>query len=202
MTKEQRDKWYEENKKRCLYCGEYIPLDNLTPNKYKNRKFCCRKCFVSYSNMQRGNGKYESTIIQKDGYYKKDTSKKYCLNCGKELQYPVQRKYCCIECQHEYSYKEYIRKWKSGEISGTKKDGASEYIKRYIREKYNNQCCKCGWHEINPITGKVPLEVHHKDGNYQNNKEDNLELLCPNCHSLTPTYKALNCGEGRKDRYK
>ena len=34
---------------------------------------------------------------------------------------------------------------------------------------------------------------------------DNLELLCPNCHSLTKTYKALNLGNGRhtrRERYK
>lgn len=39
-------------------------------------------------------------------------------------------------------------------------------------------------------------------GNYLNNSEDNLDLICPNCHSLTPTYRALNIGNGRKDRHK
>ena len=34
------------------------------------------------------------------------------------------------------------------------------------------------------------------------NKEDNFEVLCPNCHSLTSTYKSLNKGKGRKDRKK
>jgi hypothetical protein len=27
-----------------------------------------------------------------------------------------------------------------------------------------------------------------------------LEILCPNCHSLTPTYGGLNRGKGRKLR--
>ena len=67
-------------------------------------------------------------------------------------------------------------------------------------EKYQNRCSLCGWGEINPTTKKTPLEIEHIDGNYKNNKEDNLLLLCPNCHSLTPTYKALNKGNGRKDR--
>ena len=31
-----------------------------------------------------------------------------------------------------------------------------------------------------------------KDGNRNHNDLDNLELLCPNCHSLTPNYKYLN----------
>lgn len=27
------------------------------------------------------------------------------------------------------------------------------------------------------------LQVHHKDGNHENNSPDNLEWLCVNCHS-------------------
>ena len=42
------------------------------------------------------------------------------------------------------------------------------------------------------------LQVNHIDGNYKNNREENLELLCPNCHSLTPNYRSLNRGKGRK----
>ena len=67
------------------------------------------------------------------------------------------------------------------------------------------KCMKCGWCEINPLTNKVPIELEHKDGNSENNNLDNLELLRPNCHSLTPTYKALNKGKGRykrRERYK
>ena len=71
-----------------------------------------------------------------------------------------------------------------------------------MREKFGNKCSRCGWCEVNPITNKVPLEVEHVDGNYLNNSEDNLDLICPNCHSLTPTYRALNMGNGRKDRHK
>ena len=78
----------------------------------------------------------------------------------------------------------------------------SGHIVHYLKDKYNNKCARCGWHEINPITGKSPLEVEHIDGNYMNNKEENLILLCPNCHSLTPTYKGLNIGKGRKERKK
>ena len=40
------------------------------------------------------------------------------------------------------------------------------------------------------------------DGNYTNNKEENLTLLCPNCHSLTKTYKGANKGNGRHNRMK
>lgn len=38
------------------------------------------------------------------------------------------------------------------------------------------------------------------DGNHENNNLSNLKLLCPNCHSLTKTYKGANKGNGRQHR--
>lgn len=43
----------------------------------------------------------------------------------------------------------------------------------------------------------IPLEIDHIDGNSENNSEENLRLICPNCHSLTATYKGANRGKGR-----
>jgi predicted HNH restriction endonuclease len=42
--------------------------------------------------------------------------------------------------------------------------------------------------------------MEHIDGNSSNNKVTNLCLLCPNCHSQTPTYKNKNKGNGRHYR--
>jgi hypothetical protein len=95
----------------------------------------------------------------------------------------------------------YIAQWKSGEISGLQGHGVvSNYVKRYLREKYDNRCCLCGWAEVNPITKVVPLVADHTDGDWSNNVETNLRLVCPNCDSLTPTYAGLNRGHGRKQR--
>lgn len=55
----------------------------------------------------------------------------------------------------------------------------------------------CGWNKINPVTKVVPLEIDHIDGNSENNKEENLRLICPNCHSLTSSFRNLNKGKGR-----
>lgn len=41
----------------------------------------------------------------------------------------------------------------------------------------------------------IPLEVHHIDGDKTNNEENNLKLLCPNCHALTPNYKGRKTGD-------
>jgi hypothetical protein len=105
------------------------------------------------------------------------------------------KKYCDSKCQQQFQYAEYIRQWQSGEIDGTdngKVPSASKYIKRFIREKYQEKCCICGWAESNPITGNITTEVEHIDGNRRNNREENLRILCLNCHSLTPTFRGLN----------
>ena len=78
----------------------------------------------------------------------------------------------------------------------------SKFIRRYLFQQRGAACWKCGWCEINPVTKKVPLQVNHIDGNPLNNLEQNLELICPNCHSITPTYMALNKGKGREARRK
>ena len=57
---------------------------------------------------------------------------------------------------------------------------------------YNNKCQSCGWGETNIYSNTIPLEVHHIDGDCTNNKFENLQLLCPNCHSLTKTNGNLN----------
>ena len=55
----------------------------------------------------------------------------------------------------------------------------------------------CKGKNVSPGRPQVPLTINHKDGDWRNSVEDNLEVLCPNCHSLTPTYGALNMGNGR-----
>lgn len=125
-----------------------------------------------------------------------------CLHCGKNLL-RKDTKYCSQKCQLDYQYYQWVKRWKDGKETGIKGDyGISNHLRRYIMEKYNYKCSKCGWGETNPYTQKIPLEIEHIDGNYLNNKEDNLILLCPNCHSLTATYKGANKGHGRKIRKK
>lgn len=169
----------DEKKKYCLNCGKEL--------KRGQHKFCSSSCAAKINNLG---------VVR---YGKKKN--KQCLNCGNKLK-ETQKKYCCSFCHKDFQYKEYIEGWKNGKKTGLK--GAYNifnYLRQYMVEKFNNKCQICGWGEINPFTNKIPLEIHHIDGNYLNNSEDNLQLLCPNCHSLTSTYKAAN-RNGRKERKK
>ena len=122
-----------------------------------------------------------------------------CLNCGSILQ-KAQQKYCSHQCQRTYENREKIEAWKMGKFNGLKGHSQlSDVIRNYMIQKANYCCEKCGWGEINPFTNTLPLEVHHKDGNYKNCEEENLIVLCPNCHALTENYRGAN-DSGRPDR--
>jgi hypothetical protein len=164
---------------KCLECGKETD----------NPKFCSRSCSASYNNRKypkRGNGK-----------------PRYCKNCGKELSKESGHRkiYCNQTCFQEYKRNQKIEKWLSGQWSGTiANKRLSSIIRNYLLDKVGHKCEKCGWNEPNPITGEPILTVSHIDGNPENNRPENLEVLCFNCHTLTPSFGSLNNGNGRQSR--
>lgn len=115
---------------------------------------------------------------------------KFCLNCNRELS--GVGKFCSNYCQMEYQNKQKIERWLNGENFQRGATQVPIFIKRYLMNLHNNCCEKCGWGKINKYSNTIPLEVHHKDGDCTNNLIENLELLCPNCHSLTENFGSLN----------
>ncbi|MDQ5949245.1 MAG: hypothetical protein QG589_371 [Patescibacteria group bacterium] len=168
-------------RKECGNTFKTIPSDP--------KKYCSATCSAIVHNTGR--------IVS----HKKEN--RFCLNCNAFLVDRHKIKYCSFRCQFDYQYFQYIDLWKKGMVNGLKgltTRSISAHLKRYIINKYNNKCARCGWNEKNPITGLVMVEIEHIDGNSENNTEENLTLLCPNCHSLTQFYKNLNRGNGRKWR--
>lgn len=66
--------------------------------------------------------------------------------------------------------------------------------KKLLKEGYKEYRCECcgltDW-----LNEPIPLELHHKDGNCNNNTLENFELLCPNCHAKTDSYRGKNCSK-------
>ena len=63
----------------------------------------------------------------------------------------------------------------------------NKILKEKLMEFKCNCCQRTTWND-KPIA----LELHHKDGNSTNNVIENVELLCPNCHAQTSTYRGKN----------
>lgn len=63
-------------------------------------------------------------------------------------------------------------------------------LKPHLIKDRGNKCEECG---LSEWRGEgLTIELHHKDGDRTNNELDNLQLLCPNCHSITKTWKGKN----------
>tara|TARA_Y100000034_G_C6896755_1_gene413581 strand:- start:226 stop:714 length:489 start_codon:yes stop_codon:yes gene_type:complete len=141
------------------------------------KKFCSHSCSASYNNKARR----EPPNI--------------CFNCGEKTP-SKNHKYCNKNC--------YIQHQKNITLQKILKGTASSYVvKHYLLKTFGHYCNRCKntyWNDQ-----LIPIELEHIDGNSKNNSLDNVELLCPNCHAQTPTYKAKNKGNGRysrRQRYK
>lgn len=123
---------YYKNPNYCNFCEKVIKVkDNESVYEASRRKFCNRSCAASINNI----GKVRNGKPRKI---------RYCLNCRNELS-GASVKYCDQICKNEYEYKQYINKWVNGDVSGQKgKYGISNYIRRYLFEKYDNSCQECG----------------------------------------------------------
>lgn len=121
----------------------------------------------------------------------------WCTNgCG-DLIKSGATKYCSFRCQQEYAFRLRSEVLESGKYFAQQ---TTSFMRKYLVRKLGERCSQCGWAERHTKTNKVPIEVEHIDGNWRNYRLDNLTLLCPNCHSLTPTFRALNRGKGRPYR--
>ena len=68
----------------------------------------------------------------------------------------------------------------------------NDSVRLHLIRLRGSKCENCNLTEW--IHMPIPIELHHMDGDRTNNQLTNLQLLCPNCHSLTTTYR------GRKHR--
>jgi hypothetical protein len=170
--KEANEIAYNKSPKLCKHCNTSLSYDDFK----RKKAFCNSSCSATFNNLA------------------KDKKKSFfnCIFCNTTTLYyrANKNKYCSIKCQQDYQSLQKIEE----------KIASSKTMKKFLLDKYGNKCWNCGITEWN---GKeLVMELEHIDGNSTNNEISNLSLLCPNCHSQTPTYKGKNKGNGRHLRMK
>ena len=87
-----------------------------------------------------------------------------------------------------------VANWLSGKDAGWtgKTRQLKNFVRKYLRNTRGTACEQCGWDEHHPSDGNSLTEIDHIDGNAENNKPENLMILCPNCHSMTLTFRSRN----------
>lgn len=65
-------------------------------------------------------------------------------------------------------------------------------IKQKLKEYKCEICNLTTWQGV-----QIPLELNHKNGINNDHRLENLELICPNCHALTDSYRGKNRGKAK-----
>jgi hypothetical protein len=151
---------YLKNMNKCKKCNNELDWEK------RRNSFCGKSCAAIYNNEIKSRNLYKGS----------------CLNCKKEVN-KSGNKYCSNKCQGGYRRKKQIADFHSNKNLNY----TSSVIRTILIEVFKNTCQKC---LLKEWMGRImPLEVHHIDRNHENNKKENLELLCLNCHALTENYK-------------
>lgn len=200
----------------CEQCGKEVY------EKFGSGRFCSRSCSNKYVALHQSNEAKARKVEKGKDNLKLRKLKLYKCKCGYETHNSQSYVSHCGHCEIHLGYKPNSRiknhnSWMKGltrktdkrvdkliserelkleDILSNKIPCQSNRLKwKLIDKGYKERRCeKCGITEW--LENPIPLELHHKDGDKNNNNLDNIEILCPNCHAFTDNYR----WKGRKDK--
>lgn len=164
MTKNDRAlrmKAYYRRPRKCLLCKKPIPYDKSLWCR-GGAKYCSRSCGSTAGNHKRALARGITCCLR---CYKPIVGKVYRLNL----------KYCSYKCYRLHQWKEFVAKLEAAGVIDE-----SRIQRKYLVLKHGWQCMRCKrrrW-EGKPIV----MDVHHKNKNHDDNRIENLALLCVMCH--------------------
>lgn len=157
--------------KKCLNCEKEVAV--------KSNKYCSRSCSVTVNNKKR----FKSVFFN-------------CLWCNKECKVRTisANKYCSVKCHQLKEGKDRVDLWLSGNHKGWSGQTRllAPFIRNHLKLTRGSACEICKWDGHHPDDGRSLTEIDHIDGDAENCRPENLKIVCPNCHSMTPTYRARN----------
>jgi len=155
-------------KMNCLNCHRLFDA-LLREVRRGNAKFCSRSCSSQYTHKQkqRPENNCKCALCGKE-FYKNKTELK---NSRSGLYF------CCRAHKDKAQRLGGIREIMPSHY-GTGIKGDPHIYRKIAFENHLKQCNHCGFNKHPEI-----LQVHHKDCNSRNNNPNNLEMLCPNCHT-------------------
>lgn len=162
---------------KCKKCDRPLSYEK------RHNQYCSRSCSISQNNMG----------IPRNVTHGRNKPKR-CAQCKKMT---TNRKFCSRKCFNDNKKEQTNRLVLSGKYS--KNFGSQRTLSRVLISHRGHQCEVCKLFQWQGET--IPINVHHKDGDAKNNKADNLQLLCLNCHGLTNNYGRKNSKSSRQTRH-
>ncbi len=150
-----------------------------------NCKICGKKFYAKPRHIRIGWGKYCSDKCKFIG--QKNGKTAVCKHCGKEL-YRTPKDFVNSKSGFFFCNRSCHASWRNeniriGENHPNWLTGITTYRKLLLKNAKELICKDC------KISDVRVLIVHHKDKDRNNNKLENLELLCRNCHYIRHEFK-------------
>ena len=175
---------YNLNPSTCKFCNYSLPY------KKRKNKFCGHSCSASFNNLGVIRNFKERTY--EDHIKVKKDRNKNCLFCDQET---FNFKFCSIQCH--LGYKKKIRRERIEENDSLINYKKDKWYLVEIRGHICEECKNVKWNGED-----IPIDTHHKDGDNDNNKLDNVLLICPNCHRQTDNYGSKNKTNSKRKQYR